>query len=483
MSAARSGSMPVVWDYALPRPIVRTSARWLTVYSLVVALLDAVSAVVAGLLTHRDHSPLGWAGLLVVFPALWVGSLTLARTYEHRFTGNGNEEYRRLFDAGVRVLAVAAAVGYAVRSDSGRNLIVVGIPLALIFSLLVHYGARQVLHRLRERGRCLQRVVVVGRERSIAELVRTVRSEPQAGFQVVAACVDRSRADYIENVPVLGDSEAVVDVLAACDADTVMITAWSDVSQTELRRLSWDLEGSRVSLLVAPRLTDVAGPRIHVRPVAGLPLLNIEEPEFSGVRRIVKSIIDRVGALVALVVLSPLMLVTAVLVRMTSSGPVLFRQVRIGRHGKPFLMRKFRSMYVDSEERRRELEDYNEAAIEGPLFKIRKDPRVTRVGRFIRRMSIDELPQLIDVLLGRMSLVGPRPPLPGEVEQYPVDVRRRLIVKPGITGLWQVNGRSDLSWEEAVRLDLHYVENWSLALDVAIVLKTLIAVLRRRGAY
>lgn len=279
----------------------------------------------------------------------------------------------------------------------------------------------------------------------------------------------------------MGDSDHVVEVLAEVGADTVAVTAWSDVSQTDLRRLSWDLEGSGVTLLVAPRLTDISGPRIHIRPVAGLPLLNVEEPEFTGVRRIVKGGMDRLLALLAIIVLAPVLVAISIAVGLTSRGPVLFRQVRVGRHGKPFVIHKFRTMYVNAEEQRAEVEHLNES--DGTLFKVREDPRVTTIGRHLRRFSLDELPQFIDVMLGRMSLVGPRPPLPTEVDRYASLVRRRLVVKPGITGLWQVSGRSDLSWDESVRLDLLYVENWSLALDIAIMLKTVLAVLRRHGAY
>ena len=282
-------------------------------------------------------------------------------------------------------------------------------------------------------------------------------------------------------MPVLGDSDHVLEVLTDVGADTVAVTAWSDVSQNDLRHLSWDLEGSGVTLLVAPRLTDISGPRIHIRPVAGLPLLNIEEPEFSGVRRVVKGGMDRILALISVILLAPVFIAIALAVKLTSRGPVLFTQTRIGRHGKPFVIHKFRSMYVDAESRQSELEHLNES--DGTLFKMRHDPRITPVGRFLRRFSLDELPQFFDVLRGRMSLVGPRPPLPKEVARYASLVRRRLVVKPGITGLWQVSGRSDLSWEESVRLDLLYVESWSLALDIAIMLKTVLAVLRRSGAY
>jgi exopolysaccharide biosynthesis polyprenyl glycosylphosphotransferase len=249
-----------------------------------------------------------------------------------------------------------------------------------------------------------------------------------------------------------------------------------------LRRLAWALEGAGVDLLVAPALTDVAGPRVNVRPVSGLPLLQIAEPEFTGMRRLLKGAVDVTGSAVLLLLLAPAFLLLGLVVRFSSPGPVFFRQVRIGRDGKPFTMYKFRSMYADAEDRLAEVRALNDHGSDGVLFKLTDDPRVTPIGRLLRRYSLDEFPQLINVLRGQMSLVGPRPPLPTEVAQYERDVHRRLLVKPGMTGLWQVSGRADLSWEETVRLDLYYVENWSVALDAEILWKTARAVLKGAGA-
>jgi exopolysaccharide biosynthesis polyprenyl glycosylphosphotransferase len=242
------------------------------------------------------------------------------------------------------------------------------------------------------------------------------------------------------------------------------------------------LEGTDTDLVVSPGLTAMSGRRLHIQPIAGIPLLHVSQPDFTGTRRVLKGGFDRVVAGVALLVLSPLLLSIALLVRLTSNGPALFRQTRVGKDGKQFTMLKFRSMYVGAERRVSELLKQNDAA-DGLLFKMRDDPRITRIGRTLRRVSLDELPQLINVLTGSMSLVGPRPPLPREVAQYGDDLRRRLLVRPGLTGLWQVSGRSDLSWEESVRLDLHYVENWSLATDLFIICKTFRAVIRSAGAY
>jgi exopolysaccharide biosynthesis polyprenyl glycosylphosphotransferase len=234
-------------------------------------------------------------------------------------------------------------------------------------------------------------------------------------------------------------------------------------------------------LFVSPGLIEIAGPRLHVRPFVGLPLLSIEEPVFSGPKRMLKGALDRVGALLAIVLMAPVLLAIAVAVGVSSRGPVLYRQQRVGAHGRLYMMYKFRSMVDGADAKLQDLLTLNEG--HGLLFKMRQDPRVTPVGRWLRRLSLDELPQLFNVLTGSMSLVGPRPPLPHEVERYDTSIRRRLLVKPGLTGLWQISGRSDLSWEESVRLDLRYVENWSLALDLLIMWKTLSAVLRSHGAY
>ena len=444
-------------------------------------LAASVAAGVAVLARFGTNPQALYLALTLLFPPLWLLVCTSTRSYELRFLGTGSEEFRRVFDAGVRLLAVAGVLSLAFQFDLARRYVLVALPLTVSLTLLARYVARQVLHRRRARGLCLHRVVVVGRERSCAELVRQLRYEPFAGFSVVGACIDRTQGPVVEGVPVLGPSSSVIDALRRTDADTVAVGAWSDFSQVDLRRLSWQLEGSGVALVVAPSLTDIAGPRIHIRPVAGLPLLHVEEPEFSGWRRLVKGSYDRLAAFLVLLLGSPMLIALALVVVVTSRGGALFRQTRVGVDGRTFMMYKFRSMYDDAEERLAGLHALNDN--DGLLFKMRDDPRVTPVGRWLRRFSLDEAPQLLNVVRGDMSLVGPRPPLPREVAQYGADVRRRLLVRPGLTGLWQVSGRSDLSWEESVRLDLHYVENWSLALDIMIICRTVAAVLRTRGAY
>jgi exopolysaccharide biosynthesis polyprenyl glycosylphosphotransferase len=468
-------------DRALPNDARQVRPRWRNRYTRLLVLCDAVVALAAMGLAARFGDPAPRTPLVVLAAAAVVVAVTLNRAYEHRFLGHGTDELWRVWTAGVYLLAAASLAALALRTDVARGL-VVGVPLSVAGLLCVHGLARLLLYRMRHRGRCVQKVVAIGSERSVAELVRTTRSDANAGLEIVGACVTRSRGASIEDVPVLGAPADALAALRAVRADTVILTAWSDVAQEDLRRLSWDLEGSGAQLLVAPRLAEVSAPRMHIRTVRGQPLLNVEEPEFTGLRRVAKKALDLGLTVPGLLVLSPLLLLVAVAVKVSSPGPVLFRQERVGKHTEPFRMTKFRSMYVDAEQRLAQLEHLNEHG-GGPLFKMREDPRVTPVGRFLRRFSLDELPQLLDVLRGTMSLVGPRPPLPREVRLYEADVRRRLRVRPGITGLWQVSGRSDLSWEDSVRLDLSYVENWSLLLDLKIILKTVAAVLGRSGAY
>jgi exopolysaccharide biosynthesis polyprenyl glycosylphosphotransferase len=275
--------------------------------------------------------------------------------------------------------------------------------------------------------------------------------------------------------------ENLVEHVRRVGADTIAVASGDALGRAGLRRLSWHLEGTGIKLVVAPNVADIAGPRILVRPVAGLPLLHIEEPEFHGAQRVLKECIDRLGAAVLVLAVSPVLAVIAVTALISQGRPILYRQERVGREGRNFVIHKFRTMRNGADADVTKVAHLN--VHDGQLFKIKEDPRVTGLGRVLRRYSLDELPQLWDVVRGSMSLVGPRPPLTSEVAQYGDAARRRLLVKPGITGLWQVSGRSDLSWEETVRLDLHYVENWSVALDITLLWKTLSAVIRSRGAY
>lgn len=415
---------------------------------------------------------------------LWMLITALSGGYERRVVGVGADEYRRVLKVAVRFVAVVAVLFYATRVDVARGFVGTAIPLATMFTLFGRHRARKWLHARRARGWALRRVLAVGTIEAVTELTRHLSRSMHAGFTVVGVCTlggtGSLRVDESE-LPVLGTPDDVMAALTTSGADVLAVAGEGALPAGRLRTLAWELEGSGIDLIVAPSVTDVAGPRIAIRPVAGLPLLHVEEPRLSGGARAFKACSDRLLAGFSLVVLAPAMLVIGIVVRKSSPGPALFCQERVGREGDRFTIRKFRTMRDTAEEELDALAHRNEH--DGLLFKIRDDPRCTPVGRWLRRYSLDELPQLWNVLVGHMSLVGPRPPLPSEVERYGDDARRRLLVKPGLTGLWQVSGRADLAWEEAVRLDLYYVDNWSPALDVLILWKTGNAVLRGRGAY
>ena len=296
-----------------------------------------------------------------------------------------------------------------------------------------------------------------------------------------ACVVQPGELDELAGVPVYGGLDDITAAVKAFGADTVAVTACPEMNGIRLRGLAWELEKTGTDLCVSPALLDVAGPRTTIRPTAGLTLLHVDHPQLTGIRLVIKDLFDRCAAAAALVMLAPVMVLLAVTIRLHDGGPALFSQVRIGRDGREFLIYKFRTMVVDAEKQQAELLTINDS--DGVLFKLRKDPRVTAVGAYLRRWSMDELPQLFNVFLGDMSLVGPRPAVPDEVAKYADHVRRRLVVKPGLTGLWQVNGRSDLSWDESVRLDLRYAENWSFALDLQILWKTISALVKGAGAY
>ncbi|TKJ18822.1 UDP-phosphate galactose phosphotransferase [Blastococcus sp. CCUG 61487] len=471
----------------VPALLPPATPAWVRNYAITLAVVEALAAAAVGaaiVLTRSDLPPtptLFWASVALV-PA-WPLLLWACGAYAERVFGTGSDEYRTVGRAGLLLLAVAGFVSYAADLDLSRALVVIGVPALTLITLLWRYAARCYLRRLRARGQCTKRVVVVGRGGAVLELADRVRREAFAGLDVVGLCVtpsDRARVANLADVPVGGLDDAV-SLAARLGADTIAVTSASETAAQYLRQLSWQLEGSGVELLVAPGLIEVAGPRLHIRPFEGLPLLSVEQPRFEGWQRMVKGAFDRIAAALALLALAPVLAGIALAVRLTSSGPALYRQERIGINGRSFTMLKFRSMVVDADQRLGEIQADNIS--DGLLFKMREDPRVTPVGRWLRRLSLDELPQLFNVLGGTMALVGPRPPLPSEVARYDSSISRRLLVKPGLTGLWQISGRSDLPWEEAVRLDLRYVENWSLATDFLIIWKTARAVLSRSGAY
>lgn len=416
----------------------------------------------------------------------WLLSLKAMRCYDGRVLGYGADEYRRVAAASLRLAGGVAIVGYIANVGVARGFLAITFAVGTPGLLVARFAARKRLHRARTRGEgWSRRMLVAGDIPHVLELVHTLRREPYTGYQVVGACIPDALLapvpQRLGDVPVVGSFRGIIDAATGIGADTIAVTASGELTAGKLRRLGWQLEGTGIDLVMAPALTDVAGPRIHTRPVAGLPLIHVEAPEFRGARKVVKELVDRTLALLALTLASPLLVGIAIAIKIDSPGPVLFRQVRVGQGGAEFGVFKFRTMVINADALLAGLMARNET--DGLMFKMRQDPRVTRVGRFLRKWSLDELPQLINVFLGSMSLVGPRPPLPSEVARYDGDISRRLLVKPGMTGLWQISGRSDLPWEDGIRLDLYYVENWSLAADLSIVWKTFGAVVRGRGAY
>ena len=418
----------------------------------------------------------------------WFSALILFRSREPRVLGTGVEEYRRVAHASAALFGTVAVISYLLKLEVARGYLAVALPLGIASLLLTRRLWRKWLVRQRSERRFVSTVVVVGSHSAAAAMAKEFERVPGAGYRVAGVCVPgwgtgKGRSVNVDGhpVPVLGDETAIIDALETTGANVVAVSNTEYLGTGGMRALAWQLEEVDIDLVVAPGVIDVAGPRLQIHPVAGLPLLHVDKPQYRGAVKFRKLALDLIGATISLLLLWPLLLVIAILIKVDSRGPVFYRAERIGLNGKPFAMLKFRTMVVDADERRIALLDRNEGA--GPLFKMRHDPRVTKVGRCLRRLSIDEAPQLINVLLGQMSLVGPRPPLRSEVATYSGDVHRRLLVKPGITGLWQVSGRSDLSWEESVRLDLYYVENWSLIQDLMIMWRTFGTVSRGRGAY
>jgi exopolysaccharide biosynthesis polyprenyl glycosylphosphotransferase len=430
----------------------------------------------------------GYPAVGAILAVLWWLSLHVHRTRDPRIIGHGAEEYRRVAVATFRAFAVLALASVAFKLDASRLYLAIAFPLGLTGLLLVRKVARMRLHRARAEGDALANVLVVGGEESAARLADWFEKHPTAGYRVSGVwvpdqeLVEASMLPVTErNVPLMTAAVNFAKALHVSRAAAVLVTDTEHLGHESLRRMTWQLEGTGIELLLSPNVLDVSSSRLTLHDLSGMPMLHVDEPQYEGAGRLGKNLFDRIGAALLILAFSPVLIATALAVKLTSAGPVFYRQERIGRGQRVFRITKFRSMVVDAEARLDDLRDLNES--DAVLFKMREDPRVTRVGRFIRRYSIDELPQLFDVLRGDMSLVGPRPPLASEVAQYSDQMHRRMYVRPGMTGLWQVSGRSDLSWKESVRLDLYYVDNWSLTSDLVILLKTIRAVLFSRGAY
>ncbi|MEO9109165.1 MAG: sugar transferase [Jatrophihabitantaceae bacterium] len=425
-----------------------------------------------------------YVGSAVVLSFGWLICLQIAGAYETRRISVGAREYQRVLRGSINLAGAVAIIGYLSGVPLARPFVGIVIPAGTLLMLVSRYLGRRSVSRRRSKGQWTSAILAVGTSDSVKHLARTIGRNLDAGLVVVAACVEDAEIgqELMTGVPVVSDVSRAAAMAVELGVDIVAV-AGSGLGPRRIRELGWALEGTDCSMVMAPGLTEVAGPRVHVSPVEGLPLMWVDQPQFSGLSRTIKRGLDVVGATALLIASAPIWLLGALAVAISSRGPIFFTQIRLGKDGSPFRMLKFRTMCVGAEQRRAELLEMNETGDDRHLyFKVKQDPRITSVGARLRRLSLDELPQLINVLQGKMSLVGPRP-LPGDLEEHQGDFLRRLRVKPGLTGLWQISGRSDLSAEDSVRLDLYYVENWSTALDLAIIARTAWAVLRSRGAY
>lgn len=475
-------------------------SNWRRTHSRILGFVDALAVLwsMAGALILRFGTTRGrewistdgepYIAVTIVLAAVWWVMLGLSGSRDTTILGYGTEEYKRLLSASFWLFGFVATVSYVFQLDIARGYVALALPAGMISLFVSRVLVRSYLRSQRKAGHSSSTVLLIGGVHGVEHLARALRRHPMAGYRPIGTylpgylpgtTVDSELA--LRNFGYEPSASSIIDAIRTVDPDAVALSSGVPLPPQVIRELGWALADMHVKMIMAPALTDVAGPRIHTQPVAGLPLIHVSTPNLGSGQGFLKRIFDLVGSVLLILVLSPVLLSVAALVRLDSPGPVLFKQDRVGARGQHFRMFKFRSMVVDAEARLESLRTQNEG--NGVLFKLRADPRITRAGGFLRRYSLDELPQLFNVLNGTMSLVGPRPPLPSEVELYQSHVHRRLMVRPGLTGLWQVSGRSLLSWDDTVRLDLYYVENWSVAGDIAILLKTFRAVIARQGAF
>lgn len=485
------------------RPLARQVNRWeRDSYSRWLLISDSIillsSVLAAHFLRFGPNNPqvlvvptdslqieVSYATLSVLLTACWLLTLSVIDARDLRVIGVGATEFKRLIQGSFWTFGLLGIISLTLRADVARGYIAIAFLLGLTALIVSRWCWRKWLHNKRSEGHYLHRAIVVGERDKAQHVAAEICRDAYLGYAIVGAVTtSEGESDNLLGTirhPQPGQTSNLIGLVDELEADTLVLVSMDSISPGELRHIGWALDERGVELIVAPALTDIAGPRIRTRPVSGLPLIYIEYPELTGIKYWAKRSFDIVASALLMLVAAPLILGIAACVKSSSPGPCLFTQVRVGRHGEPFRMFKFRSMVQDAEDQVLNLQAWSEG--NGVLFKMKDDPRVTRVGAFLRRYSFDELPQLVNVLRGEMSLVGPRPPLPGEVATYESWVHRRLLVKPGMTGLWQVSGRSDLSWEDSIRLDLYYVENWSMTADLVLLWKTARAVFRGEGAY
>ncbi|MFT3876485.1 MAG: sugar transferase [Propioniciclava sp.] len=441
-----------------------------------------VALAVSGAMPFNTTEKASWGILTAIAAIAWITSLAVFDAYNPRHIRAGVIEYKRLLLASFSVAGLVGVTCYLLDLRYPPTIFMVWFALGTITMVIARFVRRNAMHRLHRKGMLRTPVLIAGSTQHVDEVARVLRRESWLGYEVIGAATHRKHDNITgTGLPVLGTIDGVREIVGEHEVEAVIFAEGSFDSPAEFRRIAWKLEDQDVHMIVVPTLTDVGSHRLDVRPMAGLPLVDVERPRAIAAGRWIKRAFDIAVSSVLLLLASPFLALTALAIKLEDGGPVVFRQRRVGIKGEEFDCLKFRSMCVDAEDRLAALMEKNEGA--GVLFKMTDDPRITKVGKFIRRFSIDELPQLWNAFRGDMSLVGPRPALPREVAQYESDTMRRLDVRPGLTGLWQVSGRSNLSWEDTVRLDLYYVDNWSMTQDLMILAKTAKAVVGSDGAY
>ena len=460
----------------------RYAYRLMFTDAAIVIVTLAIAVALLGAFGIRDLTIWGLGSVsywtaMIVFGILWLAALNVVDSRSQYVVGHGTVEYGRVVSGTVGGFLAAIAAAFFIKADLARSIFLFAVPVGLLLLLLSRWLWRQWLRRRQSSGQYVHRAVVIGAPAKIEHIAAVIRGNQGTGFEIVGAITKRAQAEpEFEDLEIIGDYRHAVAAIDKVKADSVIVASADDLSPNVMRRLGWAMAERDVQWIVAPAMTDIAGPRIHARPVAGLPLVHVAFPTMDGPRRVIKRAFDLALSCLLVLLLSPVFLVVALIVKLSSRGPVFYRQERIGRGGNPFGMIKFRSMIVNADAQLASLLA-QQGTSDTPLFKVTDDPRITPVGKFLRKYSVDELPQLFNVVRGEMSLVGPRPQREAEVALYDDIAHRRLLVKPGMSGLWQVSGRSSLSWEDALRLDLYYVENWSLAQDIVILFRTFKAVL------
>ncbi|MCB0933876.1 MAG: sugar transferase [Mycobacterium sp.] len=451
-------------------------------------LLVVLAALLLAQYVRFDVTPLGifahgaMGPLPFVLGLMWLAALSIFQTRSPRVLGAGLDEYRRVGSATFWVFGFVAIVALLLKVEPSRGYLAVALPAGTFGLLISRWAWRRHMVLRRARGDCQNPLVVIGDRDAVVTLVSDLTRNSDHFYDVVGVGIyDHEHGDTLDvagtRVSILGDERQALAALKKCGANTVALTGMERFGSRGIRNLLWDLESQDIDLIVSPTST-----RLMMHPIPGYALLHVERPHYQEAKRFHKRTFDICFAAAALTAAAPVLLVAAVAVKLTSRGPVFYAAERVGLDGEPFTMLKLRTMVSNAEALLDDLAHQNESH-GGVLFKMREDPRITPVGKILRRFSIDEIPQFINVIRGDMSVVGPRPPLQREVATYDGEVRRRLLVRPGVTGLWQVSGRSDLTWDQSVRLDLSYVENWSMGTDLVLILKTVRAVLGRNGAY